>query len=113
MLSANTLDATTFPGTVVLDGGPGNDVLRGGRGNDLLTGGPGNDVLIGNGGIDTVVEAADTNMTLTNSHLYGGGVLGWTYWLGWSGKPDGRLQCQRAQRFRLHPRSGDARWRAG
>ncbi len=52
---ANTLDASAFSGSVVLDGAGGTDTLRGGAGNDRLIGGAGNDVLAGGGGDDTYV----------------------------------------------------------
>ena len=37
----NTLDASSFPGKVRLDGRGGDDIILGGPGENLLTGGPG------------------------------------------------------------------------
>ena len=82
----NTLDASDFAGSAVLDGAGGNDILKGGSGNDVLIGGPGNDILSGGpgndeytggpgtntlteaagGGVDTVVETCDADFTVTN-----------------------------------------------
>ncbi|AFY73019.1 VCBS repeat-containing protein [Synechococcus sp. PCC 7502] len=76
----NTLNASTFIGAVILDGGGGNDILTGGTGddtliggigNDTLTGGLGNDSLNGGDGTDTVKESGDVNFTLTNTTLTG------------------------------------------
>lgn len=52
--TANKLDATSFTGSVTLDGGSGNDSLFGGAGADLILGGADNDSLLGNGGNDTI-----------------------------------------------------------
>lgn len=59
----NKLDASTFTGSVTLDGSGGNDTLVGGLANDSLIGGAGNDSLIGNDG-DDVLEggAGDDNL---------------------------------------------------
>jgi Ca2+-binding RTX toxin-like protein len=57
----NAISASTFSGSVVLDGGPGDDVLQSGRGaddifgrggDDWLDSGAGNDLLDGEGGRD-------------------------------------------------------------
>ncbi|MCS6978295.1 MAG: tandem-95 repeat protein [Gemmatales bacterium] len=50
----NLLDASTFPGPVILSGGAGNDTLLGGRFGDLLLGGAGNDSILGGSGDDTL-----------------------------------------------------------
>ncbi|MCS7090886.1 MAG: Calx-beta domain-containing protein [Verrucomicrobiota bacterium] len=52
--SNNVLDASTFSGSVILQGRGGNDLLYGGSGNDELDGGDGDDVLRGNGGDDAL-----------------------------------------------------------
>lgn len=52
--TANRLDATSFGGSVTLDGGSGNDSLFGGVGADLILGGADHDSLLGNGGNDTI-----------------------------------------------------------
>jgi Ca2+-binding RTX toxin-like protein len=74
----NVLDASTFRGQVILDGGKGNDRLFGGPQNDLLdagdgddtlTGGGGNDVIDGGPGTDVLIEAGDLSFTLSNSQL--------------------------------------------
>lgn len=69
----NVIDASTFSGTVVLDGGAGNDVLIGSLAGGLLLGKAGNDALTpggatttasGGAGIDVLVAAADAHLTL-------------------------------------------------
>ncbi len=74
----NRLDATNSSIPVTLFGGGGNDTLTGSSqadgldgqaGNDLLIGGAGTDSFVGGAGNDTLVEAADQNLTLTNSTL--------------------------------------------
>jgi Ca2+-binding RTX toxin-like protein len=55
----NTLDASAFTGSVVLDGGAGDDTLIGGSGDDTLIGGAGNDLLRGGPGNDTYQFNAD------------------------------------------------------
>ncbi len=50
--SVQTVDATTFPGSVVLRGVSGADNLTGGAFDDRLLGGTGNDTITGNGGGD-------------------------------------------------------------
>ncbi|MFM9962035.1 MAG: beta strand repeat-containing protein [Planctomycetaceae bacterium] len=75
-----------------IDGGAGNDSLQGGAGNDVLVGAAGIDTLLGQGGndsltggldsdlldggtgTDALIEAADANLTLTNSQLVGIGT---------------------------------------
>jgi Ca2+-binding RTX toxin-like protein len=52
--SNNLLDASTFPGAVVLIGLGGNDTLIGGEHADQLFGGSGDDNLLGNDGDDTL-----------------------------------------------------------
>ncbi len=52
--SANTMNASTFNGTVLLDGGDGNDTLTGTAQNDELIGGIGADVLVGLSGNDVL-----------------------------------------------------------
>jgi ELWxxDGT repeat protein len=53
-VSGNVLDATAFPGKVILSGREGNDILLGGRNDDTLFGGAGADWLAGNLGNDTL-----------------------------------------------------------
>lgn len=53
-VSANLLDATTFTGTVTLDGSDGNDTLTGTSQNDELRGGRGSDVINGLAGNDRI-----------------------------------------------------------
>lgn len=85
----NTLDASSFTGSMVLDGAGGNDTLKGGPGDDVLIGGPGDDVLTGGrgndvytggpgkntiieallGGVDTVIETCDADFALTDTSL--------------------------------------------
>jgi Ca2+-binding RTX toxin-like protein len=76
-----------------IDGGAGADSIQGGAGNDVLIGGAGNDTILGQGDDDTVtgglgndlldggtgtgdllLEAADANLTLTNTQLLGIGT---------------------------------------
>jgi Ca2+-binding RTX toxin-like protein len=76
---SNTLDAATFSGLVMLDGGEGNDVLIGTNQADNLVGGPGDDDLRGGNGNDTYVfdgdEAADVSLgTDTITEVGGGGT---------------------------------------
>ena len=86
---ANSLSASAFTGSVVLDGGGGNDALTGGSGSDVLIGGAGDDILSGgsgndeytggpgtntlmemvNRGTDTVAETSDADFTLTDTSL--------------------------------------------
>lgn len=49
---ANRIDASTFLGRVVFDGGDGADTLIGAAANDILIGSGGDDVLFGNDGND-------------------------------------------------------------
>jgi Ca2+-binding RTX toxin-like protein len=60
----NTLNASDFSGSVVLNGMDGNDTLLGGAGDDTLDGGD---------GTDTVVQTVDADMILTNTSLTGMG----------------------------------------
>ena len=48
-----SIDASAFPGGVVLQAGTGNDTLIGGSGPDTLMAGTGNDSLVGGGGDDS------------------------------------------------------------
>ncbi|MGE0761233.1 MAG: PKD domain-containing protein, partial [Pirellulaceae bacterium] len=52
--SGNTLDASAFPGAVILIGLGGDDLLVGGPQNDQLLGGSGNDTLLGGSGDDVL-----------------------------------------------------------
>lgn len=72
--SNNTLDASAFTGSVILNGAAGDDILRGGSGNDTLTGGQGNDSIDAGLGADHLVESGDVNFTLTNTTLIGNGT---------------------------------------
>lgn len=81
--AANKFDTKLFAGNVTLLGGGGNDTLISGSGNDslvgdtgddLLTGGAGDDSLDGGDGSDRLVEAANTDWTLTNTALTGLGT---------------------------------------
>lgn len=54
----NTIDASGFTGSVVLDGGDGDDTLIGGSSADVLKGGIGNDKITGNAGADLIVGGA-------------------------------------------------------
>jgi glycerophosphoryl diester phosphodiesterase len=56
--SNNTLNASTFSGSVTLSGGAGDDPLIGGTANDSLLGGVGNDRLDGGNGSDSLVGGA-------------------------------------------------------
>jgi Ca2+-binding RTX toxin-like protein len=71
----NVINASTFLGTVTLDGGDGNDTLTGTAQNDILTGGNGIDTLNGLAGNDTLSGGAG-NDTLNgndgNDRLDGG-----------------------------------------
>jgi Ca2+-binding RTX toxin-like protein len=72
---ANKISAVAFTlGPVTLIGGAGNDTLIGGSKNDAITGGLGDDSIDGNLGTDRLVEAGDTNFTLTDSNLVGLGA---------------------------------------
>ena len=68
---ANTLNASTFTGSVMLDGGPGNDTLTGGPGSDVLNGGEGDDSLTGGAGNDEYTGGPGTN---TITEAAGGGT---------------------------------------
>ncbi len=56
----NTIDASAFSGSAVLDGAAGDDTLIGGSGSDTLVGGAGNDYLKGNNGSDTYLFNVDS-----------------------------------------------------
>ena len=87
---SNALNAPSFTGAAVLDGGAGNDTLRGGAGADVLIGGAGDDAMQGGAGndqysggpgtntiteastggdADTIVETCDADFALTDSGL--------------------------------------------
>ncbi len=77
---ANKFDTRLFLGNVTLTGGSGadtlisgsgNDSLVGETGNDVLTGGAGDDMLNGGNDIDRLIEASDTNWTLSDLVLSG------------------------------------------
>ena len=71
----NALDAGAFSGPVKLDGGPGIDTLEGGSAADALTGATGNDTIDGGGNAsDRVVEAADTNIALSDGGITSPGI---------------------------------------
>jgi Ca2+-binding RTX toxin-like protein len=57
--SNNSINASAFTGTAILDGGKGNDVLEGGSGPDELTGSAGDDTLSGGSGNDKYKFDAD------------------------------------------------------
>ena len=68
---ANTLNASTFTGQVILSGGDGDDtitgaygddVLYGGDGDDRLNGGPGDDTIYGGPGSDTCVPSTGADL---------------------------------------------------
>jgi len=69
----NTLDASSFSGTVFLSGAGGQDQIIGGTGTNYLSGGPGIDTITGNGTSDTLTEEQDADFTLTDSTLTVGG----------------------------------------
>src|SRR4029078_8172869 len=52
---ANTIDASKFGGSVVLQGLGGNDALTGGAGGNILIGGTGDDQLVGASGDDVMI----------------------------------------------------------
>jgi Ca2+-binding RTX toxin-like protein len=55
----------------VITGNSAANSLSGGAGNDTLSGGAGNDTFDGGAGSDRLVEAADTNFTLSDTSLIG------------------------------------------
>jgi Ca2+-binding RTX toxin-like protein len=71
----NAITASTFSGSVVLEGGAGDDVLQSGRGRDVLRGGAGNDWLDSGAGND-VLQGDEGNDVLRggegNDRLLGG-----------------------------------------
>ena len=69
----NKIDATQFPGRVVLRGLGGNDTLIGCIGDDTLVGGEGDDTLIGGGsGYDRAVAQSDAPELLATPTLISG-----------------------------------------
>ncbi len=56
----NRLDARTFTGTAVLDGGLGNDTLLAGSGRSILIGGKGTDTITGGANQDIVIGGTVT-----------------------------------------------------
>jgi Ca2+-binding RTX toxin-like protein len=62
----NVLDASTFTGSVTLQGGAGDDTLYGGLGDDSLDGGSGDNLEVGGMGNDTLTCGTG------DSTLYGG-----------------------------------------
>jgi Ca2+-binding RTX toxin-like protein len=60
----NMMIATSFTGSVTMNGGGGTDTLLGGSGNDSLIGGAANDTLTGNDGNDTI-NGGDGNDLIT------------------------------------------------
>ncbi|MCC6233547.1 MAG: hypothetical protein IT580_12930, partial [Verrucomicrobiales bacterium] len=72
---ANTLDASAFSGSVLLDGAGGADTLIGTAQFDILVGGEGDDRLEGRGGDDTYRFDADSSLgTDTVVESAGGGT---------------------------------------
>jgi predicted outer membrane repeat protein len=63
---ANRLDAGTFSGQAVLDGGAGKDILVGGKGRDILIGGLDNDALFG-GLNDDILIGGQVALNIFNS----------------------------------------------
>jgi Ca2+-binding RTX toxin-like protein len=73
--SNNTLNASTFTGSVTLSGGAGADTLYGGTANDSLNGGDGADLLQGGAGNDSLVGGNDLDYLdggMGNDTLVGG-----------------------------------------
>jgi Ca2+-binding RTX toxin-like protein len=80
--SNNSLNATSFNGSVILNGGNGNDVLRGGYGDDSLYGGNGNDRLYGFDGDDLLDGGANDDRLYGGSDLdtlFGAAGIDWLY----------------------------------
>jgi Ca2+-binding RTX toxin-like protein len=71
--TGNSISASNFSGSAILDGAGGGDSLFGTDSDDTITGGPGNDAIIGNNGTDTIVESGNVNFTLTDATLTGNG----------------------------------------
>ncbi len=74
-VSANTINASKFTGSVTLLGGDGNDTLTGSGSNDSLDGGNGDDSLIGGAGADTLLGGNGSDLfddSLTGNTLNGG-----------------------------------------
>ena len=59
---ANSIDASTYSGKLLLKGLAGNDTLTGGSANDRIEGGDGNDTLSGGDGDDTIVGGAGDDL---------------------------------------------------
>ncbi|HTK78338.1 MAG TPA: pre-peptidase C-terminal domain-containing protein, partial [Gemmataceae bacterium] len=67
--SANTIDASKFGGSVVLQGLGGNDTLTGGAGGNILIGGTGDDQLVGASGDDVMIGGAGADrLTGSSGH---------------------------------------------
>lgn len=58
----NVIDASGFPGPVLIVGGKGPDKLLGGRAPDTISGGPGNDRIFGRGGNDFLYGEAGNDL---------------------------------------------------
>jgi ELWxxDGT repeat protein len=69
--SSNTIDATGFSGDTTLSGGGGADHLLGGTGNNTFLVTSGNETINGGPGpgLNTLIAAANSNFTLTDSSL--------------------------------------------
>jgi|GEM_PF-816212 len=85
----NTINAGTFAGSTILNGGAGNDSLSGGAGastidggtgNDTLAGGKANDVLTGGDDDDRIIQTGNGSITAvinaTGTQLVGDSVFG-------------------------------------
>jgi Ca2+-binding RTX toxin-like protein len=67
----DTLDGTTLPRAVRLNGGLGDDTLTGSVFDDTVSGNEGNDAIDGGNGMDLVTETADVDFALTDVSLVG------------------------------------------
>ena len=65
----NILDASSFSGSVLIDGAAGNDTLMGSVNADQLTGGAGSDTIDGNLGDDVLFEQQDRDFLLVDGAL--------------------------------------------
>ena len=72
-IGPDTIDASAFNGSVLLDGLHGNDTLRGGAGHDDLRGYVDDDIVDGGPGTDTLHEIVAGDATLTDSTMSGAG----------------------------------------
>ena len=72
-IGPDTIDASAFNGSVLLDGLQGNDTLRGGSGHDDLRGYVDDDIVDGGPGTDTLHEIVAGDATLTDSAMSGAG----------------------------------------